>query len=963
LPLKDYEGLREPEVSEMRKKYGSNILTPPARSPWWKLYLEKYEDPVIRILLVAAVISFAAGFAHGEYIETVGIVLAVFLATTMAFLNEYKAGREFDILNKVDDEDEYRTLRDGELRFVKKKDLVVNDILLLETGDESPADLVVLESASLQVDESSLTGESKPAKKGVSKPGEPAEREKTAAYPENIVLRSSTVRDGHGIFCVSSVGDSTEIGKTAREASVETDMKTPLDKQLEKLSKIIGVVGFGVAFMLFAALTVRGTLVGEIAMNPEQWMFTLSVFAGVLIATAKVWMPVVYDAFEIFGNPKKAPRWLEAEGAKPWAACALLGVSVVAAATLCLELRLGVLDVAYLVDGESMRRFLNFGMIAITIIVVAVPEGLAMSVTLSLAYSMRKMTASNNLVRKMHACETIGAATVICTDKTGTLTENKMKVVAANLSELDEAVFEAIASNSTADLSFTEKTMEPTPMGNPTEGALLSWIHSMGADYRRFRDGFSVTRSLAFSTERKMMATWGVSASGEKTLHVKGAPEKILSWCRFSVEGIPLDEEKRRRLASHIESYQSKGMRVVALSRSRREAPEVPDEEMTDDLFDNMTWLGFFAISDPVRSDVPDAVAACRTAGLDVKMVTGDNMKTALQIAVQSGILSEDESKEAGRAMTGDEFEAACDSMDRESLDRLKVVSRARPLHKLNLVKSLQRVGHVVAVTGDGTNDAPALHHADVGLSMGKCGTAVAKEASDIVLLDDSFPSIVNAVMWGRSLYSNIQRFILFQLTVNVAALLTALLGPFLGVELPFTVTQMLWVNLIMDTLAALALATEPPHKSVMKNPPRKPEDFIVTPAMGRKIAGFGLSFVAVLVAGMFIIRSGGETGAKELTIFFSVFVMMQFWNLFNARRLGFGRDNEGSFLDNRAFVVIAAFVFFSQVAIVTWGGDVFRTVPLSFGEWTAVVAGTSVVAVAGRLFEKREERAAVPVE
>ena len=959
--MKGYEGLTSQEVLESRGIHGANTLTPPAREPWWRLYLEKYDDPVIRILLIAACIAFLAGLARNEYLEAVGIVVAIFLATTMAFVNEYKAGKEFDILNRVSDDVGFEVIRDGEYRSVPRKDLVVGDILLLETGEEVPADASVLEAVSLQVDESALTGESAAVSKYPEEDPRSASEQRETAYPQHLVYRGTMVQDGHGVFRIEAVGDGTEIGRTAREASETPDERTPLSRRLDGLSKVIGVVGFGVAAVLFVTLSLHAKVSGDIEMERGQWVFALILAATFLVASVRVWLPIVFDAIDLLGRERRRPAWLEKEGVWQWVKPLLLGAAFFIVASLTAYL-LGALPSSpggYL-NADAGRKFLQFFMISITLIVVAVPEGLAMSVTLSLAYSMRKMTASNNLVRKLHACETIGAATVICTDKTGTLTQNRMRVhelSAPAYSTSTELLYEAMAGNSTANLS--KSSGETEVLGNPTEGALLMWLNERGEDYRRLRTSFEVIDQLPFSTERKFMATLGRGRDGVPTLHAKGAPEVLMERCSqiLLVEGSEmLTDEHREEILASVRSFQSRGMRVIGLAARR-----VPEgmAGCAGDLACDLTWLGFAAISDPVRDDVPEAIRSCAGAGIGVKIVTGDNRETAREIARQIGLVEGGAEAEYA-LLTGDEFEELVDRPEARAkvLEELKVMSRARPSHKLKLVKALQERGEVVAVTGDGTNDAPALNHANVGLSMGKRGTAVAKEASDIILLDDSFTSIVNAIMWGRGLYQNIQRFLLFQLTVNVSAMMIVLLGPVIGIELPLTVIQMLWVNLIMDTFAALALATEPPHPEVMLSRPRDPGAFIVTPEMARGIFGYGALFVVVMASMLLFIRGGGVS-PRELTVFFCVFVMLQVWNLFNARRLGLDSSAFSGLRENRWFVGIVIMIVVGQIAMVQFGGSVFRTTPLSAVEWALIIIGTSPVILIGealRYFARRRE-------
>lgn len=943
-------GLTSSEAADSRKKHGDNVLTPPERDPWWKLFLEKFEDPVIRILAIAAVFAILIPLVsgHGSYVEGVGIIVAILLATVIAFINEFKAAKEFDLLNLVNDDLPIKVYRDGQLTTVGRRDVVVGDVILVEIGEEIPADAEVLEAVSLQVDESQLTGESLP----VAKHADALKSSSNTTYPVNVVMRGTTCADGHGTLRVTAVGNSTDIGKTQRAAAEISDRETPLNEQLDRLSRLIGVVGFGIAALTFIALVARGWFTETLTLTSAEW-FASAVFAiGVMVAAVKVWLPIVFDGFELSGSDREPPGWLEAEGLTPWLITLVLG-ALVTGAGIGIGIASGMMGSvpSEWLSAEASTAFIGYFMIALTIIVVAVPEGLAMSVTLSLAYSMRKMTAENNLVRKMHACETIGAATAICSDKTGTLTMNQMRVAESHLagmtSGLDATpsplITEAISANSTAHLGRDEHG-ERCGLGNPTEAALLLWLESTGQDYVRSREGFEVGYQWVFSTQRKYMATLGDSpALGAGTLHVKGAPEIVLSKCRFRADaagGVGDLEPARADIERGLRECQARGMRTLGLAYRTGCSHDTELDEVATDL----VWLGFIAIADPVRPDVPSAIKACRDAGIAVKIVTGDNSETAKEIGRQIGL---DESD--GEHMTGPEFEALSDEEVNERAKGICILSRARPMDKLRMVRALQASNNVVAVTGDGTNDAPALNHADVGLAMGKTGTSVAKEASDIILLDDSFRSVVNAVLWGRSLYRNIQRFILFQLTINVVALVIALLGPFIGVALPLTVIQMLWVNLIMDTFAALALAAEPPQWGVMRDKPRGREDFIVTGAMARGIFGVGAVFLAVLIGFLLIIQDGG-VDPHELSLFFTTFVMLQFWNMFNARRLGSTQSALTGLASNPGFLWIAIAIFVGQIVITQFGGEIFRTTPLSLEEWIVIAGSTSLVLVIGEL-------------
>ncbi len=888
-PSHHYTGLTPAQVQESRQQYGENILTPPKKESLWRQFLRKFADPIIIILLVALLLS--AAVACFEYVtdkadieaffEPVGILIAVLLATTVGFFFEVSANRKFDVLNQVNDELPVDVLREGGITQISKREVVVGDIVVLNTGDEVPADGELIEAISLQLNESTLTGE--PVAK---KTTDPANFDEHATYPSNHVLRGTSVVDGHGLMRVLKVGDATEYGKVYEGAQIDNSVQTPLNQQLNRLSKLITKGSY-----LLAALILVGRLVAYF------------VNAGGL---------VIADGL-LFGS--------------------------------------------YL---------LNTAMIAVTVIVVAVPEGLAMSVTFSLALSMKRMLATNNLVRKMHACETMGATTVICTDKTGTLTQNQMRVHEAKLyNEAQSRAFlpEAIALNTTAflDRSNPERI---EALGNPTEGALLLWLQGQGIDYQPIREQVSVIEQLTFSTERKYMATLvRSSVVPQRVLYAKGAPEMLLEMC----VDLPVAKEE---ILAQLLGYQNKAMRTLALAYQVLE-----DEDSTQYIRDGrlvgtkLTLLGIVAIADPIREDVPAAVAACLQAGIAVKIVTGDTPGTAKEIGRQIGLWLADEPD--AHHLTGAEFAALSDAELLERVVDLKIMSRARPHDKQRLVQLLQQKGQVVAVTGDGTNDAPALNAAQVGLSMGD-GTSVAKEASDITILDNSFTSISRAVMWGRSLYQNIQRFILFQMTINVAACLIVLLGAFLGTESPLTVTQMLWVNLIMDTFAALALASLPPSERVMRNKPRSTTEHIITPAMGRQILGVGLFFV-VLFFGLiqyfkhveltsltqfrftefgahFFDFRNGHLSPYELSLFFTIFVLFQFWNMFNAKAFLSGKTAFANLGQSKGFLCVGGVILLGQIIIVTFAGSLFGIVPLSWGDWVFVFIATSLVLWVGEV-------------
>ncbi|MDO4228583.1 MAG: calcium-translocating P-type ATPase, PMCA-type [Capnocytophaga sp.] len=893
-----YTGLSDVQVQESRQQFGNNTLTSVEGEPLWKQFLEKFSDPIIIILLVALVASFGVSFyeffTHDSglrvFLEPVGILFAIFLATGVAFYFELKANKQFEILNKVNDEVYYKIIRNEQVTQVLKNDIVVGDIIILETGEEIPADGELLEAISLQVNESTLTGEPL-----VHKTINPEEFETEATYPSNYICRGTSIVDGHCIYRVTKVGDSTEYGKVFEGVQIDNSIKTPLNEQLDRLAKVITKLSYGIALLV---------IVGRL---------------------------VVY-----FSNQANLPI--------DW-----------------------VLFGGYL---------LNTVMIAITIIVVAVPEGLPMSVTLSLAYSMRSMMATNNLVRKMHACETMGATTVICTDKTGTLTQNQMKIYEIFFPDfkgfgddvLSQIITESMAVNSTAYIDFSEKD-KPKVLGNPTEGALLLWLDEQGKNYLPYREKSQIISQLTFSTERKYMATFVKSAETNKAiLYVKGAPEIVMTYCQ-SANGLN-SSISQKEYEDKLLQYQSQAMRTIGFAYKEL------DEDST--VFENgklavngLQFIGVTAISDPVREDVPDAIKECLKAGIQVKIVTGDTSGTAKEIARQIGLW--DESCSDKNMLTGVEFAAMSDEELLQSLGNIHVLSRARPLDKARLVGLLQQKNEVVAVTGDGTNDAPALKAAQVGLSMGD-GTSVAKEASDITILDNSFTSIGKAVMWGRSLYLNIQRFILFQLTINVVACLIVLIGAFLGTESPLTVTQMLWVNLIMDTFAALALASLPPDKQVMNDKPRKRGTNIVTPVMARAIFGVGGIFV-ILLFGLvqyfknesintltdfsladyfshffhFGIAEDGLS-AYELSLFFSIFVMLQFWNMFNAKAYYTGKSTFANLAKSQGFILIAGAIIVGQIIITTFGGEMFSVTPLKLQDWVIIVGATSIVLILGEI-------------
>ena len=884
-------GLTDAEVVESRRLHGDNVLTPPAKEPLWRKFLAKLTDPLIIILLVAAALSigiafyeyFGLGHDATAFLEPVGILLAVVLATGLAFIFETKADREFDILNKVNDDEPVRVIRNGQSQQIPKRDVVAGDVVMKGTGDEIPADGTLIDAVALMVDESSLTGEPACAKTTDSRDFDPE-----ATFPSNRVMRGTKVMEGHGVFRAEAVGDRTENGKVFQAAQIDNSIKTPLDEQLERLGSLITKLGYAVA-----ALVVVGRLGIYFSNEPFEWIS----FITYLLQTV---------------------------------------------------------------------------MLAVTLLVVSVPEGLPMAVTLSLAYSMRRMLKTNNLVRKLHACETMGATTVICTDKTGTLTQNRMRVASMQFypvegftqQQCDALVREGMAVNSTPSLDLSRKD-DPQPIGNPTEGALLLWLHDNGCDYLELKRRAGRVAELPVSTERKYMATAVVSAAeaGRRILYVKGAPEILLTMC-------DMPQQQREGIRTTLAEYQNQAMRTLAFAF--RPLADGEQGITPEGISGRLAMLGIAAISDPVREEVPAAVTECRNAGIEVKIVTGDTTATAREIGRRIGLWSDDTDTDRN-IITGPEFEALDERQLADRVMDLKIIARARPMDKKRLVEALQAHNQVVAVTGDGTNDAPALKAANVGLSWGD-GTSVAQEASDITIIDNSFRSIARAVMWGRSLYLNIQRFILFQLTVNVSACLTVLFGAFTGTESPLTVTQMLWVNLILDTFAAMALASLPPSPQVMNAKPRDRSAFIITSHMKRRIISTGGLFFLLMMVLLYLFRhadvesllqpwhldfsSPGHISPYELSLFFTLFVMLQFWNLFNARAFGTGRS-AFHMAHCDGFVFIALLILVGQYLIVTFGGTMFSVVPLKAADWGIVIAATSAVLWVGELrrliFPRRE--------
>ena len=902
-----YQGLNTKQVEESRAKHGFNILTPPKKESMFHLFLDKFKDSIIQILLIALALSIAVSvyqyFTTDEGLsvlfEPLGIFVAIMLATCVGFIFEMNANKKFDILNQVNDEETVKVIRDGNVTLIQRREIVVGDIVVIETGDEVPADGVLIDAFSLQVNESDLTGEPM-----ARKTTEEKDFNDEATYPSNWVMRGSKVIDGHGVMRVERVGDATEWGKVYKGSQIDNNIKTPLNIQLDKLGQLICHASY--------------------------------IIAAIILVTRFVMYFTRIDPIS------DGVEWL-----------------------------------------NFARYALNTLMIAVTIIVVAVPEGLPMSVTLSLALSMRRMLTTNNLVRKLHACETMGAATVICTDKTGTLTQNQMSVNdILSYIKSNDILKECISVNTTAYLDFTDKEKIKV-IGNPTEGALLLWLYNQGVNYFDYRGDMKLLYQVPFSTKYKFMATIVDSKTFNKPMfYVKGAPEIILQHCNkiATDKGVVDIEPYRKDIENQLLAYNNKAMRTLALAYKEANPDEQSFDPKTDNLVaENLIFVAAFAIADPIRPDVADAVASCMNAGIDVKIVTGDTPGTAIEIGRQLGLWKDTDQKDFNH-ISGKDFEALSDEEAKRRIPMIKIMSRARPMDKERLVRLQQINGEIVAVTGDGTNDAPALKAAQVGLSMGD-GTTVAKEASDITILDNSFKSIGRAVMWGRSLYLNIQRFILFQMTINVAACFVVMFGALLGTDAVLTVTQMLWVNLIMDTFAALALASLPPSESVMNEKPRAKNAHIITKQMISSIFTVGVLFVLLMLGFVqyfkhvevnsltnfklidylvnffnFNAVDSGSYTTYEHSLTFTIFVFLQFWNIFNAKAYHTGKSAFCNLRSFGGFELALIIILVGQFLIITFGGEMFGVERLKLQDWLICFIGTSPVLIIGeiiRLFKK----------
>ena len=1016
-----YSGLTDAQVLESRAKYGSNVLTPPEESSVWQkikdcmhfwllkvdlaifiiaalaavvlpltgiysheglwiapvlsfvlfvlTYLVAYLggewneedkefdiDSLFTILLFALLLSGSIAFYNGvyggvtgwgPYLELIGIAAAVLLATTVAHILEAQNEKTFKSLNEVNDDTLVKVIRNNNVCQVPRKDIVVGDIVLLDAGEEVPADAELLECMNLTMNESSLTGEPQ-----CTKTTNPEEFDKDATYPSNHIMKGCNVMEGDCVAKVFAVGDATACGKVFEAAQVQDGDATPLSEKLDELAGLITKTSYGLAILI-----VLGRLVRHALILPAP---NYGALAGYLIGS------LALATLVFFGLNKKKNEDNE-ESIELWQVLAFMVLPIIG---IILYFALGTTEAT---NWPVLIQYaLDSVMIAVTLIVVAVPEGLPMAVTLSLAFSMKRLMKQNTLPRTMHACETMGAVSVICSDKTGTLTQNQMKVVDTTFPALENQKFgedkyssllkECIAINTTANLDFADPK-KIKAIGNPTEGALLLWLHNHGINYLDIRESLDIIDRLQFTTELKYMATIVNSkVTGKRVVFVKGAPDILMNLCKTT-------EDEIKNYKAKLVEYQNHANRTLAFAYK-----ELND---TDDIFtdgklniNDLVMMGIVGIEDPVRTDVPAAIEDCLNAGIQVKIVTGDAPGTAKEIGRQLGLWKPEDRDE--NILIGTELASMSDEELRDRLPKVKIISRARPNDKERAVRILKELDYIVAVTGDGTNDAPALNAANVGLSMGD-GTAVAKEASDMTIIDNSFSTIANAVMWGRSLYKNIKRFILFQMTVNVAACLIVLIGAFIGEESPLTVTQMLWVNLIMDTFAALALASLPPTKTVMNDKPRSVYEHILK-GMGSGILGVGVIFTIILL-GICIffqhsdincltdILNGNATwgannglSAYELGLFFTIFVMLQFWNLFNAKAF---MTNDSAFKgiswkNTKWFIIIAVVIFVGQILMTETPGlqEMFNVAEggIKATDWVIIVVATSFVLWIGEL-------------
>ena len=849
-----YRGLSESEVAERRKKYGRNIITPPKETPWLQLYLDKFKDPIIIILLFATGISLIFGIINGEFIESIGIIVAVLIATGVGFWQEYDAKKKFDAMKSDKDYEPAKVRRDGIVIEIPKDQIVVGDVVILSAGDEIPADIRLFQATDMKVAEACMTGESAAVNKyPLDTPYE------GSGFAPDLLLRGTVVEQGMGEGVVVSVGDETEIGKTTRLAAEEIHMQTPLEEKLHELAGKINIAAFSIAALMF------------IVLNLVHWSWA-------------------------FGEYDFTLSW------------------------------------------QTLLQEVRFLMGALVVIIVAVPEGLPLSVTLALAFSMKTMARENNLVKKMHACETIGSVNVIFTDKTGTLTQNRMTVVDKCVAPEKSTMLNIIgALNSTA-----EWTNGNHVLGNPTEGAILMSIGQSETD--RLRTEYRVLTRIPFSSRNKYMVSHLRKVSGnEEYIVIKGAPEVV---SRIVGDDTCLDE---------VAVQQDRGRRAISAAiLGVGEFEDIRIRLENGDTIEGAEFIGTWYIEDPVRPDVAEAVAKCYRAGIDVVMMTGDNLRTGTEIARQAGF------RQIWAIEAGD-FLSALESPE-DGREFPNVIARCTPEDKLRILEWAQNKRYVCAMTGDGVNDSPSLNHADVGIAMGS-GTSVAKEASDIVLLDDAFPSIVTGVKWGRTLFKNIRNFLFLQLSINVSACLVAVLGPLIGVEMPFTVTQFLWINLVMDALAAIALASEPADEAVLLDKPRDRKEFIVNRSLGKAIFGFG-GFVALLC--MFVLWGmshkdiinnwGAPFLSKffahiDLTIFFAGYMILNWWNMFNARVIGKNKSLFDGLARNPKFYGIMILILVVTVVMVQIGGDVFRTEPLSWKTWMWILIATSPVVIVRELY------------
>lgn len=860
------KGLNPEQVEKSRSTYGTNSFVRQSHESLAKRIWDASTEPMLVMLIFAAIITLAVNitryFTGGEYnfLECVGIFAAIALSVVITIITEGKSAKAFEALNKINEDTLIKVIRNGEPQLITQKEIVVGDIIMIETGDKIVADGRLFSSNDLSVDESALTGESLPVKKDAEFV---CQKSTPVAERANMLYSGCFVSAGNGQMLVTGVGNDTEFGQIAQELSSIEKTTTPLQEKLDKLGKQITVLGASAAAIVFAIEVLQFVMNGQLNLD------------------------TVSDAF----------------------------------------------------------------ITSIVLIVAAVPEGLPTIVAVSLALNIIKMSKENALVKKMIACETIGCVNIICSDKTGTLTENRMTVQKIYTGgELidpeqlkDEMLLKNYCINSNANIS--EEDGSWSFIGNPTEGSLLAAAAKAGVDYQELRQAADIVRVFPFSSQNKDMSTI-VRENGKEILYVKGNPEKIISLCTG------ISEEEKEKNFHLMEEFQNKAGRLLAFTHKELEG-QYNDEEQ-DEVEQGLIYDGFVVISDPLSPDVYESIRNCRSAGIEVKMLTGDNIRTARAIANELHMLDD-----AHIAVEAADIEKLTDEELKEALKKIQVIARSTPLVKMRVVKLLKEQGNVVAVTGDGINDAPAIKHADVGIAMGIAGTDVTKEASDMVLLDDSFSTIIKAVQWGRGIYENFKRFIQFQLTVNVSSVVVVICSILAGFSAPFTALELLWINIIMDGPPALTLGLEPIRPDLLKHKPTRRNENIISKKMLLRIFVNGI-FISVIFMLQHFKNFLGAAPEEEATVLFTLFVLFQLFNAFNCREL----DDTPMFknlLKNKLMLGVFLLVLILQGIITQFGAAVFETVPLSAAMWgkmlltafTVIILNEGIKAVK-RLFVRK---------